>query len=191
LQANEMKFGNISEFAIEADLIGIHSKWIYGHLRFYVAGKPIGDFEDSSDLATSARWGRDFLRASPRRTRSDLDEVSTSAVFDLLYGRYVVSMRADPGAAQPPQHAPATEAWDRDPYLLDEVGESALRDKHALVVVRRRDGADRVIVRDYDGDGLFESLVTAGCVDTVVGEYCTWVERLAQGPEAPSSAPSG
>jgi hypothetical protein len=186
-----MKFGNTSEFAIEADLIGIHSKWIYGHLRFHVAGKPIGDFEDSSDLATSARWGRDFLRASPRRTRSDLDEVSTTAVFDLLYGRYVVSVRSDTGAAGAALHAPATEAWDRDPYLLDEIGESALRDKYAVVVVRRRDGVDRMIVRDYDGDDLFECLVTAGCVDAVVNEYCMWVERLGQEPDAPSSARSG
>lgn len=180
-----MKLGNTSEFAIEADLIGIHSKWIYGHLRFYVAGKPIGDFEDSSDLATSARWGRDFLRASPRRTRPDLDEVSTTAVFDLLYGRYVVPVRADTGTAGPALHAPATEAWDRAPYLMDEIGESALRDRYTVAIVRRRDGLDRMIVRDHGGDDLFECLVTAGCVDTVVNEYCTWVERLGQGPDVP------
>jgi hypothetical protein len=63
-------FGSRDSFAIEADFIGKEGKWCFGHLCFVVAGRVIGDFADSADLASSARWGRTFLSASARRARA-------------------------------------------------------------------------------------------------------------------------
>lgn len=166
-----MLFGSARIFAIEAELLEIHGQWTYGRLRSWVNGVPLGDFEDTSDLAASARWGRVFLAASPRRTRPDLDHLTSHEVFELLYGRFVQPVHSAP-------RKPLAGPWDREPYVLDEVGESALRDKVAIVVVRRADGSDRILANDYELQKLHEIAVPEGVCDQVIGSYCTWVERL-------------
>jgi len=164
-------FGSLGEFAIEADHMRSSGKWIFGHLRFWVGGNCVGDYEDSSDLASSARWGRTFLSASARRTRPAYDSMTTAAVFESLYGRHVQSIRCS---------LPKLDVvfWDREPYVFDEVGESAIRDKWAIVVVRRGDGWDRMIVGSFVDDTLSETALGVGTCDRVVESYCCWVEGL-------------
>jgi hypothetical protein len=171
-----MLAGHPSSFAIEAELLELHGKWTFGKLRFWVAGVPIGDFDDTSDLATSARWGRTFLAASPRRARVDLDGLAAADVYELLYGQFVVDITRPRDVARPKARPP--RVWDRDPYLLDDVGESALRDKYAIVVVRRGDGQDRLIVNAFREESLTEVLLPEAACDTTVATYCTWVEQL-------------
>jgi hypothetical protein len=172
-----MLFGSTDTFAVEAEFLEIHGKWIYGRLRFWFEGIPLGDFEDTSDLASSARWGRVFLSASPRRTRPDLDSMPAEQVFDVLYGRFVVPVHSEPHA-RTSGHAERDLVWDRDPYLLDDVGESALRDKVAVVVVRKADGSDRILANDYQEGRLHGFHLAQGVCDHVINSYCTWVESL-------------
>lgn len=166
-----MLFGTAQPFAIEAKLQEICGKWTYGMLRFLVDGSPIGNFENTSDLATSARWGRTFLGASARRTRADLDGVESNAVYELLYGRFVV-----PVNDRFPKPYPGP--WDRDPFLLDDVGDYALRDHYAVLAVRRGDGMDRILVTSFEREQLTETLVPSGVCDQVIEAYCSWVEQL-------------
>lgn len=173
-----MLFGSKETFAIEAEVLEIHGEWTYGHLVFWIASRPVGDANDVADLATSARWGRVFLSASTRRTRGDLDQRSTAEVYDQLYGRFVT-----------PASAPSSKGWelrwDRDPYVLDEVGDSSVRDNFAILVVRRVDRFDRVVVNSFDGPGLWESLVSPGVCDSVIEQYCAWVEGQRGSPLVP------
>lgn len=166
-----MLFGEIATFAIEAEFIEAYEKWTYGRLRFWIDGAPIGDFDDTSDLATSARWGRSFLAASPRRTRPELDCMASDDVYELLYGRFV-----EPVHTTSPK--PWLGSWDRQPYVLDEVGESALRDSFAAVAVRAADGTDRIIIKCFDEGRLIETRVPQGFCDHTIGSYCRWVESL-------------
>jgi hypothetical protein len=165
-----MLFGNPNVFAIEAELLEVYGKWKYGRLRFWIGGNMIGDWDDTSDLATSARWGRTFLTSSDRRTRVDLDNLSPADVYELLYGRFVEPVNSQSIKAWP-------GAWDRDPYIIDEVGESALRDRFAVLVVRKFDGIDRIIVNYFDEERLSETLAPPNICDHVIETYCTWVEN--------------
>lgn len=161
-----MIFGNASQLAIEAKIIGAEGKWIFGHLRFWVAGNALGDFEDTSDLAGSARWGRRFLSASPRRTRPDLDEQDVDHVYWILFARFFKTG----GSA-------LDELFERAPYILDDVGESSLRDRVSVLAVRRSDGRDRIIVHDHRVPGKsWEEILPVGMCDEVVASYCSWVE---------------
>lgn len=166
-----MLFGDKAGFGIEAEFREVYGKWTYGRLRFWIKGSAIGDFDDTSDLATSARWGRTFLGASHLRTRVDLDHSAPSDVFELLYGQFV-----EPVNTASPKPWPGH--WNGEPYLLDEVGESALRDKFAIVVVRRGDGSDRLLVSCFAEEDISEIIVPAGECDLVVDAYCSWVESL-------------
>jgi hypothetical protein len=168
---SSMLFGDKDTFAIEAEMLEIYDKWTYGRLRFWIGGRPVGDFEDTSDLAGSARWGRTFLAASPRRTRPDLDQTSCEGVYATLHGRFVQpsSAAADKGWPGP---------WEREPFLLDEVGESALRDKFSIIAVRRGDGSERIVVSSFDDECVWEVAVAPGACDRTIESYCRWVEQL-------------
>lgn len=170
-------FGDRATFAVEAQFQEIYGKWIYGSLRFWIAGISIGDFEDTSDLASSARWGRTFLQASARRTRADLDMYGAEDVYDILYGRFVVNLRNPAPSARGLATDPM-EPWDRRPYLLDEVGESALRDKFAVLAVRTGDGSDRFVVNDYVQERIWQFIAPPGTCDLTIDTYCRWVEGL-------------
>lgn len=167
----ELQFGTYNRFSIEAEPLGIHDKWSFGRLRFWVGGVPIGDFNDTSDLASSARWGRRFLAASSRRARADLDRQSPAEVYERLYGRFVESVDA---RTRKPWPGP----WERDPHVLDEVGESSLRDRFAVLVVRRADGFDRILVNDFHEKRLSETCAPEGDCDHTIEAYCAWVEGL-------------
>ncbi len=180
---NKMLFGSSSNFAIEAQFVEVYGKWTYGRLRFWVNGVALGDFDDTADLATSARWGRTFLTASPRRTRAELDHIPSQDVYELLYGRFVEPVNSETSKPWP-------GPWNRDPYVLDEVGESSLKDKVAIVVVRKGDGSDRVLVNRFDEHQVFETCVPEGHCDCVFESYCTWVEGLRT-PERPGTTGAG
>lgn len=173
-----MVFGSTATFAIEPELVEIFGKWTYGRLRFWIGGVPSGDFEDTSDLAASARWGRVFLTASPRRTRPDLDAMPAEQVFELLYGRFVTPVHSEPRARPSGLLDRDLFVWDRDAHLLDDVGESAVRDKVAIIVVRKADGSDRILAKTFESGSLTETFVPERLCDTVVASYCSWVEGL-------------
>jgi hypothetical protein len=159
-------FGSRDTFAVEAEFLAREDKWILGRLRLWVKNAALGDFEDTCSLDSSARWGRVFLRASPRRSRPDLDRLSAEQVFEALYGRYVGPQDVSPGP------------WDQDPYVLDELGEASLRDREAVVVVRRSDETDRLVWRSLRDGEVREAVVGPGICDRVIREYCDWIDSI-------------
>lgn len=161
-------FGDSGVFAIEAAFAVAAGTWRYGRFRFWVHGRPVGNFDDNTvDLASSARWGRTFLAASARRLRADLDVASAEETYDLLHGRFV-----DGGGADP------TESFDSEPYLLDHVGESSVRDRETVLIVRRSDDRERLLVRDHRNDSLVDYDLPPGVCDKVIASYCDWAETL-------------
>lgn len=157
-----MLFGAKDSFAIEAEVTARDAGWIFGRLRFWVYNNSYGDYENPVDLKASARWGRTFLAASSRRTRPEFENTPSDQVFYELYGKYLHT-------AAPP------ERWDRDAFVLDEFGESSLRDKISIVIVRLRDGIDRLLVRDLSSDSIKDFRLHSGQCDKLVNDYCNWV----------------
>ena len=162
-----MQFGDSNEFALEAESRSVGSGRHFGHLRFWIAGSSFGDFEETSDLGASARWGRQFLTATFRRTRSDLDSKNADEVYWKLYGRFFQL-----GATS------SEHVLDRDPFVLDEVGESALRDRLSMLAVRRADGRDRILIRNHETGVTVEHVVPPGVCDRIIDRYCDWVESF-------------
>lgn len=160
-----MIFGEKETFAIEVTPEHDRDGRMYGSLRFWVAGSSVGDVAERSNLLASARWGRVFLAASGRRTRPELDSLGATEIYEYLFGRYVQEVNAAP------QHIPI-EPWDRDAYVLDDVGQESLLDTFTIVVVRRIDGADRIVVRNHDTNYTLDSVVPNGVCDRVLADYC-------------------
>jgi hypothetical protein len=184
-----MLFGEQNALAIEAELRDLHHPEIYGSLRFWVAGVQLGDFEDSADLAASARWGRTFLAASSRRTRCDLDGVPSTEVYRLLYGRFI----GDTGEAVEVMGIDDMGSWNSRPYLLNGIGDSSLRVRVVGLAVRQCDNRDRIIIRSFVADVVTETLLEPGVCDAVIQSYCTWAEGLRTFSPTPArqAPPSG
>lgn len=159
-----MLWGDQKTFAIEAEFLHADGKWRFGKLGIWVGGKRRGDFDEAADLASAARWGRTFLASSAQRSRPDFALLDAQAVFFELFEKYLVSTPAEP--------------WNRDAHLLDDVGESSLRDKASLVVFRQQDGTDRIVVRDWREGTTMPTSVPAGLIDETIGDFCLWAERL-------------
>ncbi|MDH5676355.1 MAG: Imm42 family immunity protein [Myxococcales bacterium] len=164
-----MLFGDPAQFAVEADFTGREGEWRFGRFRLLVHGAEYGDFGDTVDLASSCQWGRTFLEHSKERTRSDLDQRSASAVYDELVGRFM-NGRGD------------GDPFDRDTFLFDDIGDSSLRDKTTVLVVRRADGHDRVILRDLSSEQVQEVIVPPWTCDRVVRAFCDWIDALVGSP---------
>ena len=177
-----MIFGILDLFAIETEVDEVCQNRVLGRLRFYIGALSVGDFEDISDLTASARWGRVFLKASPRRTRPDLEHKTAQEILKLLHDRYLISVCDIQDSGLAFQSDLAMPNWDRDPYLLDDVGDAALLDKYTMIAVRIRNHTDRLIVRKFneDKDDVIQITVGSGLVDNVITQYCTWVEALTK-----------
>lgn len=160
-----MRWGDPESFAIEAEETGSQGKWRFGRLQIFAGGQAYGDLDDAVDLGSAARWGRVFLGASGRRTRADFEGLGAEEAYRALYGRHF-----EPGAPAVP--------IERDPYLLDDVGDASIRDRVSMVVYRGGDGADRVLIRDHATGETREAIAPAGRVDEAIEGFCDWVESL-------------
>jgi len=168
---SELLFGDANTFAIEIAPRVRSDRWFLGGIQVWIAGEPIGDIGDDSDLPTAARWARQFTHASPRRTRPDLDEASANEAFESLWGIYHSGNPANVGDRD------ALRAWDRDAHDLTDAAEASLRDRAILLVVRRGDGCDRVISRRFSDGKILEQLVSQGVVDGVLTSFVAYVEQ--------------
>ncbi len=179
-QSTHTVLGDKSRFAIEAELAAIEGKWYFGHLRFWAGTQPFGDYDDTTDLATSVRYAKTFLAASARRARPDLDSLPPDKIFWLLYGRFVDSVPPPLSPREDRVIADVLQGWgDIAPFLLDDVGESSLRDKWSVLVVRGQDGSDRIIIYDWKIGTSAEFVVGPGICDQVLTRYCEWLEASA------------
>lgn len=161
---NSLLWGNKPAFAIEAESEQAQAQRRFGHMAFWIDGQRLGDPDDTVDFATSAHWVRVFLRESGRRTRPDLEQLTSAACFHELVEKYL-----KPGSPVP---------WDRDPYVLDEVGDASIRDWASAVAFRRTDGVDRVIARNLTDGSFFETELASGVLDEILRKYCQWAESL-------------
>lgn len=161
-------FGDPAELAIEAKFTGWEGKWCLGSFRLFVGGSEYGDFSDTVDLAAGSRWGRVFLEHSRDRMRPDLDQKSASEVYEEVFGRFMEGRGEG-------------LRFDRDTFLFDDIGDSSLRDTTCVLVVRRADGHERVILRDLATARTEEVIVGPWTCDRAVRAFCSWVDSLDGG----------
>jgi hypothetical protein len=180
-----MFFGQSMSFRVEAFYIQTIDSRLYGNFCLHIADRQIGDLDSAIELTSSVRWARIFLREGPRRVRADLDSATAGEVFDILYQRYISGASQLRGEHEDVVPRCELESWDRDPYLIDDIGESSIRDKYTILVIGTGNGDDRVILKSYTEGTLNEFLIRNGDIDSAFREYCTWVDNLYGAPVLP------
>ena len=157
-------FGDTKLFAIESKALLLENNVFLGQLQFLVDGYRLGDIEDTSDLGAAARWGRTFLKAQSRQVVVG-NELSSGELLQTYIDRYI--------------HGTFQETWNRDPFLLNDIGEASLRDRADAILVWTQDG-ERLVGRDLITNTVISIDLPRGYSSTVVMQFCNWVEEQMQ-----------
>lgn len=162
-----MLWGDRKRFAIEADFEDSSGKWRFGKLMMWLGGRPLGDYEDTTDLASAGRWGRTFLSASGRRTRPELESLAAEEVFHELFQKYFERNPNIKGSLS-----------DNDACILDEIGEASIRDRATILAFRQADGSDRMIAHLWKTEETWALTLEPGQLDQIIDQFCRWTETL-------------
>lgn len=166
-----MIFGSIDQFAVEAKFVEHYDKFVYGNLKLWVGGSSVGNFEDSMDLAASARWTKTFLNRSASRVWAGIDDSLPGEVFERLYLRQLKRGLKTKEDCQ-------FGVWDRFAFTLDGVGDSSTEGLYGILAVRGGDECDRVIAMELETQRICHTKLSAGSLDAIMGEYLSWVVDL-------------
>lgn len=166
-----MIFGLVDQFAVEANFVERYEKFLYGNLRLWVGGLSVGNYEDSMDLAASARWTKTFLNHSGSRTWAGIDDALPEEVFERLYLWRLKRGFESKGVGR---------LWglDRFAVTLDGVGDSSTEGLFGILAVRGEDESDRVIAMDLETENICHTKLLAGSLDSILGRYLNWVIGL-------------
>jgi hypothetical protein len=137
---------------------------LFGSIKFWIAGQGYGVDQESANLRASARWAKRFLASAGERSRPELDDASTEDAFEELYGKFVGRKNASRGP------------WNRDPFVLDEIGDASVRDMVAVVAFRCSNNEDRVIVKSLELLKMAEVRLPGGELDDTIRSFCAWVD---------------
>ncbi len=86
-----MLLGDKTKFSIEYEVTERVDDWVFGHFLFWLRGKPVGDWEDSTDLKGCLRWLKKFASENHNRYEPDLKDLDKISVFKLLYNSVMFS----------------------------------------------------------------------------------------------------
>jgi hypothetical protein len=161
-----MLFGRKNDFAIEiGEVLPEGYNGPSCQFRFWIGGRPIGDWDDRISLLTSVHWMQLLIDQRPFRTAESTADESTEAVFMAVYDAF---FDADPFNPGPAEHY-------RDRHHLDDIGLGAISDKFGLVVVELPSREQRVVVKDFRAEMIAADVrLPEATVEEVGQQYIRW-----------------
>ena len=162
-----MLFGNALRFGIEIGKTGLWPDGrLYCQFRFWVCGKPIGDWDDRISVYSSASYMRDFCGFAKERAAQRFPDMDATETFDRVYDAF---FRADYLVQKP--ESPNL----RDRFHLDWVGMGAIMDKYGIVLVATTETEARLIVKDLRRDVIdCDCMLRNGEVEDIGQAYWAW-----------------
>jgi hypothetical protein len=181
-----MIFGDKNEFAIECEIREIHSeKWVFAYFRLWANNTPIGDYDDSMDLLSGARWLKTFLNCPDGRSESSLDDKDAEEVFSLIFDSVMLTVPKGSSLKElledvtPPPDSP-TPLYPNiiNRFHLDQVGMSSFMDKWNVILVDTANKSQRLIWRNLDDMKILEANLPAGKFEEISKMFLRWVDSI-------------
>jgi hypothetical protein len=165
-------FGQPSRFAIEVGAIDrdFNAGEPYLAFRFWLAGVPLGDWDDRISLKASVAWARLFLSHSADRKNRRHREMTGQEAYLEVYRRHF-----DWDYTVEPQALPNL----RDLFHLDSIGMGAVEDKFAVFAVVMQGDIERMIAVDLRTDDVqAEVRIPFGECDDVLSKFIEWGDSV-------------
>lgn len=165
----DMLTGSIASFAIEAEPREAQGEWIWGGFRFWLGGRPVGDWEDAAALQYCLSWLRGFLEEPPDNTEPSMARLPAKVTFETLY---------DSAMAGPTDEGPVRDEFpDAVPrFHITHLGMSSF-DPYPIIMVKDELGNERCLWRKDGSSEVFEQWLAPGEFEHVLREFCERFER--------------
>jgi hypothetical protein len=163
--------GNPDRFGIEAEVSEIVDGWTLGRFRFWLCGRPVGNWDDTADLGGCLRWLEDFATVPRDRHEPTLEDASAETVFRYVY---------DPVMASDIR---ATDMGVKDAYSrfhISHLGMSAF-ETYDVLLIFENDGAERCLWRDARSGAIAECRLSRGEMESVAAEFVRHFKALVAG----------
>lgn len=163
-----MIVGNRERFAIEAETEQQVEGWILGNFRFWLCGKPVGDWADSVDLRGCARWLRDFCENPRNRYEPGLFALSAEEIFRRVYDPVMA------GSADQAHPIQVDDAYTR--FHISHLGMSSF-ERFDLLLLKDEHGAERCLWREAGSCEIMDCRLWRNEMETVATEFCERFEE--------------
>jgi hypothetical protein len=158
-----MLVGAKERFAIEAEPETIDGEWVLGRFRFWLCGREVGDWSDTTALQHCCRWLRRFEQNPPDCTDPAVARLGAGEVFEMI----VDPVFGSPSIANPALQ-PIPYAYER--FHITHLGMSSF-DDYVVVLVKNLDGVERCLWRKGAGE-ILECALAPSEMEAVAREFC-------------------
>ncbi|RUR81868.1 Imm42 family immunity protein [Chlorogloeopsis fritschii PCC 9212] len=177
-------FGDKSSFAIECQVSRVIDGQTFAHLRLWVGGKPIGDYEDEIVLSSCISYLLDFLKFTGDRYEPNLDEKSKEEVFQLIFDSVVytiptgITTLSEIVSIYNSSNDKAQLLYENIErrFHLDSFGMSSFSDKFNLILVETKSGKQRLIWRALSDMKIHEALLEPKSFEAIANQFLVWAE---------------
>lgn len=159
-----MLFGEMTEFAIECEVVDQVDSFTYCRFRFWLAGRPIGDYRHENVLGTIAFCAQSFLRYRGQR------RLPPNVPGETEFDRLTALLQSD----DPQTMQMALKIGARNRFALHEVADDAVG-LTADIYVIDGEGEQMILAKaPRTGDEVVKKAVPAGRVDAILDGFVQW-----------------
>jgi hypothetical protein len=154
--------GDVSRFAIEAEALEATDGWLFGHFRFWLCGKAVGNWDDFADLRACISWLRDLSEHPRNRFEPLLIPLDPSEVFRVVYD----PVMEGPAPGLPRVASPFAR------FHISHIGMSAF-DRYDILLLKDALGGERCLWREAGRPtAIFECHLGENEMERVAAEFC-------------------
>lgn len=161
-----MLSGDKSTFAIECEIRDAVDSFVYCNFRFWIAGKPIGDWDEELVLGVLMNSAVVYMRYQGNRCLDIANNMNTEQLWNHI-DRVVNS-------DDPDELHMSLECRYRQRYLLHEISDGSVATVCKVILVYRNDGMQRLLWKSKGANNIQEMTLPKLTVDKAVADFLHW-----------------
>lgn len=161
-----MLAGDKSTFAVECEIRDVSDSFIYCNFRFWIAGVPIGDWNEELVLGVLMHAADVFMLYQGERCLDIPNNISA----ELLWQHIEKVANSD----NPEDLRISLEGRYRQRYLLHDIAVDSVATMCKVIVIDRDDGMQRLLWKNKGDNNIQEMTLPELTVDKAVGDFLRW-----------------
>lgn len=158
-----MLIGEKSSFAVEWVVVSTFEGFVYAHFRFWIAGEPIGDWNEEPVLGVLIHSSKAFLMFKGKRHLPETDGMSSEDLWSYIEH---YSNSDDPREMQI-----AVEGNYRVRFLLHEIADDSVAPLCQIILVDQKNGDQRLLWKHVGSTQIQEEIYSKSVVDEVIENF--------------------
>ena len=161
-----MLIGDKSAFAIECEIRDRSDSFTYCNFRFWIAGAPIGDWDEQTVLGVLVHSATVIMRYQSNRHLAQANSMNTGALWHHI-DRFANS-------DDPEDQRIGLEERYRQRFLLHELADDSVGRKFEVIIVDCADGTQRLLWKSRNSNVVKEIRLPELSIDKIVGDFLLW-----------------